>query len=52
MKEEEKRALVREIIKRARKCKGMTQSDLAKVVGVATAPLPDLQPLPDLHTIT
>ena len=37
MKEEEKRALVREIIKRARKCKGMTQSDLAKVVGVATA---------------
>ena len=52
MKEEEKRALVREIIKRARKCKGMTQSDLAKVVGVATAPLPDLQPLPDLLVVT
>lgn len=28
MKEEEKWALVREIIKRARKCKDMTQSDL------------------------
>lgn len=30
MKEEEKWALVREIIKRARKCTDMTQSDLAK----------------------
>lgn len=37
MKEEEKWALVREIIKRARKCKDMTQSDLAKAVGVAAA---------------
>jgi transcriptional regulator with XRE-family HTH domain len=37
MKEEEKWALVREIIKRARKCTDMTQSDLAKAVGVAVA---------------
>lgn len=37
MKEEEKWALVREIIKRARKCKDMTQSDLTKAVGVAVA---------------
>jgi transcriptional regulator with XRE-family HTH domain len=37
MKEEEKWALVREIIKRARKCTDMTQSDLAKAVGVAAA---------------
>ena len=35
MKEEEKWALVREIIKRTRKCTDMTQSDLAKAVGVA-----------------
>lgn len=37
MATEEKLALVREIIKRARKCKDMTQSDLAKAVGVAAA---------------
>lgn len=37
MKNEEKRALVREVIKRARKCKDMTQSDLAKAVGVTVA---------------
>lgn len=37
MKEEEKWALVREIIKRARKCTDMTQSDLAKAVDVAVA---------------
>lgn len=37
MKEEEKWALVREIIKRSRKCTDMTQSDLAKAVGVAVA---------------
>lgn len=37
MKKEEKWALVREIIKRTRKCKDMTQSDLAKAVGVAVA---------------
>ena len=37
MKSEEKRALVREIIKRARKCKDMTQTDLAKAVGVTVA---------------
>lgn len=37
MKSEEKRALVREVIKRTRKCKDMTQSDLAKAVGVAVA---------------
>lgn len=37
MATEEKLALVREIIKRARKCKDMTQSDLAKAVGVAVA---------------
>lgn len=37
MKEEEKWALVREIIKRARKCTDMTQSDLAKAVGVAVS---------------
>lgn len=37
MKEEEKWALVREIIKRARKCTDMTQSDFAKAVGVAVA---------------
>ena len=37
MKEEEKWALVREIIKRACKCTDMTQSDLAKAVGVAVA---------------
>lgn len=37
MKEEEKWAHVREIIKRARKCTDMTQSDLAKAVGVAAA---------------
>lgn len=37
MESEEKRALVREVIKRTRKCKDMTQSDLAKAVSVATA---------------
>lgn len=37
MEREEKRALVREVIKRTRKCKDMTQSDLAKAVSVATA---------------
>ena len=37
MKEEEKWALVREIMKRTRKCKDMTQSDLAKAVGIAAA---------------
>lgn len=37
MEREEKRVLVREVIKRTRKCKDMTQSDLAKAVSVATA---------------
>ncbi|WP_462432519.1 helix-turn-helix transcriptional regulator [Phascolarctobacterium succinatutens] len=37
MATEEKLALVREVIKRTRKCKDMTQSDLAKAVSVATA---------------
>lgn len=37
MESEEKRALVREVIKRTRKCKDMTQSDLAKAVSVSTA---------------
>lgn len=34
---EEKRALVREIIKCARKCKNMTQTELAKAAGVTVA---------------
>lgn len=37
MATEEKLALVRAVIKRTRKCKDMTQSDLAKAVSVTTA---------------